>query len=235
MSQESWRSTFAAYYHFQTLPSTQRFILEHDQLKNSTIFCRSNVQSAGLGQRGPSWQHTPGQLSFSFSQLLDGPSALHLGLTQLVALTVIDYLNLDGLQLKWPNDIYCQGQKLMGCLIDLVPQGANTVAVIGIGLNLQSQGDFAGLGALLPINASQLLDLLMAPLLKALDEWRRRPYLPLNHRWRHWDCFYGRDAQLDNGQHRRLHAIDQKGRLIVAGPRPEYLSGLRILDHVPAD
>jgi BirA family biotin operon repressor/biotin-[acetyl-CoA-carboxylase] ligase len=41
------------------------------------------------------------------------------------------------LQVKWPNDLYWQKQKLCGCLLELVQKPSQAV-IIGIGLNVNS-------------------------------------------------------------------------------------------------
>lgn len=223
-------SPFAACYHFQELPSTQTFLLQHPRLRaGAPLFCRANVQTAGTGQRGRHWQSTPGQLQFSLSWPLSGPGPLHAGLTQLTALTIIEALGLDGLHLKWPNDLYDGDQKLMGCLIDLLPREGGTVAVVGIGFNLEPSGAFGGLGARLPVDGDGLLELLLPPLLAAYGAWDERPYLPAPQRWARWDGWHGREARLEDGQLYRLLGIDQKGRLIARRDgRLHYFASNRI-------
>lgn len=60
-------------------------------------------------------------------------------LNKVVALSVFDLLSgiVDGLYIKWPNDIICSEGKLSGILIENILQGAAIKSsVIGIGINL---------------------------------------------------------------------------------------------------
>ncbi len=101
----------------------------------------AELQSAGRGRRGRSWQSGFGtSLTFSLlwrSEL--GVAALG-GLSLAVGLAVVRALRKLGLaeaMVKWPNDIVVNGEKLGGILIetrgDMLGPSA---AVIGIGLNV---------------------------------------------------------------------------------------------------
>ncbi len=55
---------------------------------------------------------------------------------------------IDGVSLKWPNDILLDGAKVGGILIELAGGGTPVVAVIGIGINVGSGAEVsARLGA----------------------------------------------------------------------------------------
>lgn len=106
-------------------------------------------QTAGRGRRGKEWISPFGgslylSLLWSFS---GGPMALS-GLGLVVGIAMATSLNrswISGVQLKWPNDLYFQNQKLGGILIDMEGESEGpTSAVIGIGLNVdipRSAGD----------------------------------------------------------------------------------------------
>jgi BirA family biotin operon repressor/biotin-[acetyl-CoA-carboxylase] ligase len=125
-------------------------------------------QTAGKGRQGRSWQATPGDsLAFSFGlpmrldDIPGGGSALSLA----VGLAVAQALDA-GLQalpgvprppapigLKWPNDLWLQGRKLGGILIEASPApdlapGQRWV-VIGVGLNVRQGQAPTGSAALI--------------------------------------------------------------------------------------
>lgn len=104
--------------------------------------CIAEYQSAGRGRRGRQWISPFGShlyLSY-YHKLNDGFSAA-MGLSLVTALAISDAINAlydVQVQLKWPNDVYLDGVKLAGILIDLEGQATGDChSVIGIGVNLQ--------------------------------------------------------------------------------------------------
>lgn len=101
----------------------------------------ANLQTKGRGRRGRHWQASLGA-SLTFSLLWRfqcGASALS-GLSLAVGVALMRTLHGFGItqaQLKWPNDILINREKLAGILIEL--QGdmdGPSNAVIGVGINL---------------------------------------------------------------------------------------------------
>ena len=101
----------------------------------------AEVQTAGRGRHGRTWlAPVGGSLTFSmYWSFPDGYQSMA-GLSLLVGLAVCDALKEFGVndaELKWPNDIYLQGKKLAGVLIEVEGQiGATAHCVIGVGLNV---------------------------------------------------------------------------------------------------
>ena len=103
--------------------------------------CLAEYQSAGRGRRGRQWISPFGsQVYLSMYWYLEQGLSAAMGLSLVSALAVSDaVLAVTGIQvqLKWPNDIYIDGVKLAGILIDLEGQALEpSHSVIGIGLNL---------------------------------------------------------------------------------------------------
>ncbi|MBC7010816.1 bifunctional biotin--[acetyl-CoA-carboxylase] ligase/biotin operon repressor BirA [Pseudoalteromonas sp. BZK2] len=101
----------------------------------------AEMQQAGRGRRGRVWQSPFGaNLYFSYFWRLDDGLQAAMGVSIAVGLAVYDTLKalyqLDA-ELKWPNDIYLNREKLAGVLVELdgQPQGPCQL-VIGIGINL---------------------------------------------------------------------------------------------------
>ncbi|MGO2012448.1 MAG: bifunctional biotin--[acetyl-CoA-carboxylase] ligase/biotin operon repressor BirA [Pseudoalteromonas sp.] len=112
----------------------------------------AEMQEAGRGRRGRVWQSPFGtNLYYSYFWCLDDGLQAAMGVSIAVGLAVYDALKtlyqLD-VELKWPNDIYLNKEKLAGVLVELdgQPQGPCQL-VIGIGINLQ-----------MPESASQQID-----------------------------------------------------------------------------
>lgn len=104
----------------------------------------ADEQTAGRGRRGNTWLAAPGE-SLLFSVLLRP----QLELAQASAFTLAVGLALrdavaslltESAQIKWPNDLYVNGKKLAGILVESQLQGERLQAVIvGIGLNVATR------------------------------------------------------------------------------------------------
>ena len=99
-------------------------------------------QTQGRGRMGRSWHASPGA-SLTFSLALPLSLDDWSGLSLVVGCAIADALEpsptgTPRLQLKWPNDLWLDGRKLGGILIETVPAGALRMAIIGVGLNITS-------------------------------------------------------------------------------------------------
>ncbi len=101
----------------------------------------ADEQTAGRGQQGNSWEAEKGK-NLLFSLLCHPefvrPSRQFL-LSQCIALAVRNALSqyVDGVEVKWPNDIYVGDKKISGTLIecDLMGKSIST-CIIGTGVNI---------------------------------------------------------------------------------------------------
>ncbi len=103
----------------------------------------TDFQSKGRGQQGNQWESAP-QQNLTFSLLLRpaflAPDQLYC-LSMVAALAIKQVLetfipNLPAL-VKWPNDVYIQGKKIAGTLIETSIRGDMIeYAIVGIGLNV---------------------------------------------------------------------------------------------------
>lgn len=101
----------------------------------------AEMQQSGRGRRGRTWQSPFGaNLYYSYYWKLEDGLQAAMGVSIAVGLAVYDALrSLYGLEveLKWPNDIYLQGKKLAGVLVELEGQVEGPChLVIGVGINL---------------------------------------------------------------------------------------------------
>lgn len=139
--------------HLNSVDSTSNYIanlVKRKEIADGTVILADN-QFAGKGQRGSEWVVEPGEnLTFSFYLSNVNLSVdKQFRLTQLVALAITDFLATYGLiaVIKWPNDIYCNGQKIAGVLIENQLSGSMVKsAIVGIGVNV-NQLDFSGFSA----------------------------------------------------------------------------------------
>jgi BirA family transcriptional regulator, biotin operon repressor / biotin---[acetyl-CoA-carboxylase] ligase len=102
----------------------------------------ADEQTAGRGRQGRSWTAPAGK-ALLYSAVLRPLDERHLLLPLAVPLAVCEAAEelAPGVEckIKWPNDIWIDGRKLAGVLIEAKPQKG--WAVIGVGLNLSIAED----------------------------------------------------------------------------------------------
>ncbi|MCB0762899.1 MAG: biotin--[acetyl-CoA-carboxylase] ligase, partial [Flavobacteriales bacterium] len=137
-----------------TVDSTNNYaanLAKSGQIGNGTVILSAH-QSHGRGQRGHIWQSDAGT-NLLMSYVLTRPIFTHetqFYLNKAVALGVRDMVEKASAKcckIKWPNDIFCDGLKLGGILIENSWR-AQTLSscIIGIGLNV-NQTEFDTLRA----------------------------------------------------------------------------------------
>jgi BirA family biotin operon repressor/biotin-[acetyl-CoA-carboxylase] ligase len=128
----------APHRHFRTTDSTNaraRELVEAGAPHGTVVTAAE--QTAGRGRQGRTWTAPPNK-ALLYSAILRPLDKRHLLLPLAVPLAVCEAAEelRPGIecQIKWPNDIWVEGRKLAGVLIEAKPQDG--WAVIGIGLNL---------------------------------------------------------------------------------------------------
>lgn len=121
--------------------STNQYLKERiGSLLNGDV-CLAEAQTAGRGRRGRTWVSPYGASLYlsQFWQFAGGYQSIG-GLSLAVGVAITQALETAGyqdVQLKWPNDIYAQGKKLAGVLIEVEGQmGSACDCIIGVGLNM---------------------------------------------------------------------------------------------------
>jgi len=103
-------------------------------------------QTHGRGRQGRAWLSSPGA-SLTFSLGLPIELSDWSGLSLAIGCAIAEALepaatqaaaSRPRLELKWPNDLWLDGRKLGGILIETVPAGAQRMAIIGVGLNIRA-------------------------------------------------------------------------------------------------
>lgn len=98
-------------------------------------------QTNGRGQASNSWE-SQDNLNLTFSLVLRPhflPAPSQFLISQAVSLGMVHYLDnlVQGVTIKWPNDILVSGKKLAGILIEHAVMGSSIAwSVAGIGLNV---------------------------------------------------------------------------------------------------
>lgn len=187
-------------------------------------------QTAGRGRRGREWISTAGN-SLTFSLLWRFDSSIPLdGLSLVAGLAVVDALSslgVAGLALKWPNDVWLDGRKLCGLLVELQQSGSRVGAVVGIGLNLDlpagaSRLDqpVAALSDALssPVDAAEVLAAVLTRLAIRFERFAREGFAGQREDWQERNGLAGQAVRLieDDGETLGLCAgVDDDGALLL--------------------
>ncbi len=126
-------------------PSTNKFVeelLNTEQIADGTVYYTLD-QTAGIGQAGNSWESEPSKnLTATVvlkPEFLSATDQFYLTIVASLSVcqTVDAYLNNHYSQIKWPNDIYVNHNKIAGILIrNYVSANTISTTIAGIGLNI---------------------------------------------------------------------------------------------------
>ena len=153
----SKNGSFAAVEVVDTVDSTNAQLLS-EAAGSDAHFLIARQQTAGVGRRGGTWQSPPSgnlYLSYCFhtSQPLSVVSLLPLTFGVEIARELESTLGIC-IQLKWPNDLYLDGKKCGGMLLETkTMQDGVTAVVVGVGVNVASHPNEELLGR--PVTALQ--------------------------------------------------------------------------------
>ena len=180
-------------------------------------------QTAGRGRLGRDWHSQVGD-SLTFSLALPLAPGDWSGLSLAVGVSVADSLHPD-LQLKWPNDVWLQGRKLAGILIETASAGEQRCVVVGIGINIAPRAANglstapAWLQEVLPgVDAGQALLRIAAPLVQALKAFELAGFAPFQARFDRRDLLRDRAVNLSSGSVGMARGVDAQGGLLVQTP-----------------
>ena len=140
----------------------------------------TEYQTAGRGQVGNTWESEPGKnLMFSVILYPDFlPANRQFLISQIAALSVKETLDayVDGITVKWPNDIYWNEKKICGILIENDLSGHHIGrSISGIGVNINQ--DVFRSNAPNPISLKQITGkdhdryLILANIMKRVKEY----------------------------------------------------------------
>jgi BirA family biotin operon repressor/biotin-[acetyl-CoA-carboxylase] ligase len=204
------KATVQAIHIFPQLDSTNTWLLEQPNACFSV--CLAEEQTAGRGRRGRVWQSPKaGNIYFSLRWCFEQVPANYGCLGLVVGVAVAEALAAYGLQgqmLKWPNDIYYQGQKLGGILLQTA-QPLQQV-VIGIGLNTGMPREaganidqaWCDLSEILQqsIDRNHLVAAILEQLIPALQTFPDFKMANFKQQWQRWDWLDNQAVSVNTGQ-----------------------------------
>ena len=177
----------------------------------------ADEQTAGRGRQGRSWVAPPGRALLMSLVLRDLDERTPL--VPLAAAVAICRAFPEANGIKWPNDVWVDGRKVAGILVEGRPREG--WAVLGIGLNVATeQHEFpeelretatslraAGSALTTPAHA-------LAELLSALDEWIGAAPEAVLEAWRERDALRGQRIAWTGGEGVAA-GVDADGSLLV--------------------
>ncbi|BDM66176.1 bifunctional ligase/repressor BirA [Shewanella sp. NFH-SH190041] len=231
-------------FYFDEIDSTNAFMLAHASELESGDLCIAEYQSTGRGRRGRQWISPYGNhLYFSLFWRFPQGIAQAMGLSLVVGcalVKVLESFDVSDLGLKWPNDIYLEGRKLAGILVEMTGQAdSECQLVIGIGINMamsMAQGElidqpWSDLSTLVDrLDKTALMIQLQKQLCADLRQFEQQGLSAFVTRWQQADLFAGRAVQLQLGNQEIsgiCRGIDEQGAVVLEnnGNLQSYLGG----------
>ena len=213
--------TFGApHRHFKVTDSTNgraRELVEAGAPGGTVVTARE--QTAGRGRQGRVWTAPEGK-ALLYSAVLRPLDERHLLLPLSVPLAVCAAAEAlrpgSECMVKWPNDVWLEGRKLAGILIEAKPQDG--WAVIGVGLNLSIEPDEFPADLRQPaisLGGGVTAEQARRELDSQLGNWAYAGEEEVLSEWRRRDGLRGREVSWEDGSG-VANGIDDRGNLVVA-------------------
>jgi len=188
----------------------------------------AEYQSAGRGRRSKRWQAPPGSsLLFSLRwPLPPQPAALTIA-AGLAVCQALEKLGAKDIQLKWPNDVQHNGQKLAGILAET----RGDCVILGVGLNValptaiinsieQPVTDCRTVFTQLP-SRNTLAAALLQQLIQLFTAYTAHGFSPFLKTWQKYDALLGKPItvlSLHGNLSGEMAGIDADGALLLRTP-----------------
>jgi BirA family transcriptional regulator, biotin operon repressor / biotin---[acetyl-CoA-carboxylase] ligase len=214
----------------QTIDSTNSELMRRAANGDYGTTCLvAKEQTAGRGRLGRVWLSDDHALTFSIGLAL--APADWSGLSLAVGLSIAESLH-ERIKIKWPNDLWVDGQKLAGILIETTAMKhappSQRYAVIGVGINLEapaaatnqaaidSKAAPIGLRDLLPhATAESVLQLILQPLIDVITHFEQHGCKPYLASFARRDALQGTSIKLSSGMAGQYAGIGIDGALML--------------------
>lgn len=215
------------------IDSTNQYLLERVNKSEKGRVCVAEYQASGRGRRGRQWVSPFGSnLYLSMYWRLDAGMAAAMGLSLVIGIAAVEALEemgIQGVKLKWPNDLYYQDKKLAGILVEMSGQaGGAANLVIGMGLNIgmpdkqpdidQPWTTLNQVCADIRLDRTQLALTLIEHWKTILADYEMMGLAGFVERWNRLDNFIGRPVKLLMGAREVkgiVQGIDQQGGVVL--------------------
>ena len=195
----------------------------------------AEYQTHGRGRGNQVWQSpfSSGICLSVFSKL--NITTIPLGLSVYMGVMLINSLekiNFQHIRLKWPNDLYYQGCKLGGILVELSKnKKGDLIANFGLGINYSLPDDFYKSieGNYNPIDLktinndnefsrSEIIGILVCEIIKRIKGFDINSIQEIKERWKELDYFYNQEIKIKSGDDSIIgvnEGIDSEGALLI--------------------
>ncbi|MEH6611496.1 MAG: bifunctional biotin--[acetyl-CoA-carboxylase] ligase/biotin operon repressor BirA [Halioglobus sp.] len=198
----------------------------------SGLVCTAEQQTAGRGRLGRTWVSPFAgsvylSLMWEFSQGAAALQGLSLGVGVAVV-RALESLGVEGVKLKWPNDILYDGAKLGGVLLEMAGDAAGVCqVVVGVGINVsiprsvaasidQSWIDLGGICAGATPRRSTVVAALLNEILPMVAGFESEGFSPLHQAWTDLDAYADQPVVIHSGEKRQrgiCRGVDGRGAL----------------------
>lgn len=234
-----------------TVDSTNRHLVDQAPVAAGRLqVCTAELQTAGRGRRGRSWLAPFGSgiclsMGWQFVDVPTGFPALGLAVG-VAAVRAFRRLGIEGVALKWPNDLVWQHRKLGGILIEMRGESAGPAyVVIGIGINVHMPAstrlglaeqqatpvcDLREIAQERTPSRNRLIAALVDESLAMLDTFAVQGFPAFADAWRQFDSLAGAPVKVLSGAQSIAgiaRGVDSDGSLLVEvdGELRRFISG----------
>ncbi|MEX1168439.1 MAG: biotin--[acetyl-CoA-carboxylase] ligase [Hydrogenophaga sp.] len=199
------------------------------------LLLAAEQQMAGRGRMGKAWHSAAAGQSLTFSMAMPLAPADWSGLSLAVGVSVAEALHPD-VRLKWPNDLWFQGRKLGGILVETAhtgqSAGAPRMVVAGIGINIARPvaarlpvPDAGASAAMAPVSpaglaeicvgqtAGETLEAVAPALARDLQRFAAHGFNAFADRFAQRDALVGLAVKLSDGREGLALGVDATGAL----------------------
>ena len=215
--------------YFESIDSSNDYLLGLSGSVHGRV-CLCDFQTRGKGRRGKQWFSSAGaNLMFSLGWAPLLPLSSEISLLVGVALAdALKNLGVEGVGLKWPNDIVVNECKLAGVLIESRIRGENVELVMGIGVNVRHQAadlsqverswtDLAKLG-FENIDRQRVLMAVLTGLARRIEQFQELGFEPVRQDWLAYHAYQGVKMSYQHQSETRTGTViglDAMGALVL--------------------
>lgn len=227
------RARLAALEVYDHLDSTNSYLLSgRVSLEKHYHVVFAEAQTAGRGRNGREWVSPFGRnILMSVGWRVDCPMRRLGGLSLVVGLAVVEALEASGfpgIGLKWPNDLYWEGRKLGGILVEVAGEADGPVSiVVGMGLNCHLDSahgggigqPFASLKELPgTVDRNHIAAAILSALFRGLPLYMESGFERFRAEWRRLDILAGLEVNVLRGKDKSTGVylgVDSTGSALV--------------------
>jgi len=196
-------------YYSPIMTSTSDVAKDYSNKQQQPLLVTTEYQTGGRGRRGRLWASCYAHnLMFTYAIPEFNANKGLEGLSLVVGLSLAKVLNQEyslGVQVKWPNDLLVNNEKLAGILVEVQGDISSSFSLlVGVGLNVNELPEVidrkvVSLRKLLgcSVGRSELLVKLVNQLQKDLQEFRVSGFSQFKDEWNQLDAYHSKQVYID--------------------------------------